>query len=328
MSKLRAAFARWQLNVVARLLLLLLVLSPLCFVPVPAVAAAASVSGTAHVFLIAGQSNSVGYNSDPLTAEDAIDPRILQLSCCLNGTVQLPPARCFLNVSSEPLLPCSGGRVSFGRSFARALLSSQHAQPQDVVLLVPTGIAGTGFGDGVWTAWTGSGFKPAVASLRRAWELLADSGYTRRFSGVLWMQGSYDAGDNAQHASLNSSAYLQQLLPLVAALRNVSFLPFSSPRLPFLAGQMLPSWMDNVTHPERQGVKIALSQLPQFVAYTGAVATGGLLGDPVYLSGVDHEVIHFTARSQRILGRRYFAAYEAAMRNYAEVEKAELTLLD
>ena len=36
----------------------------------------------------------------------------------------------------------------------------------------------------------------------------------------------------------------------------------------------------------------------------------------MYRSGLDNEVIHFTARSQRILGRRYYAAYEAALVNY------------
>ena len=34
---------------------------------------------TAHIILVAGQSNSVGLNSDPFTAEDATNDRIWQL---------------------------------------------------------------------------------------------------------------------------------------------------------------------------------------------------------------------------------------------------------
>ena len=79
---------------------------------------------------------------------------------------------------------------------------------------------------------------------------------------------------------------------------------------------MLPSWMDNAKHPERQGVKEAIAFTTQYVPYTGFADSYGLLGDPVFLSGTDHEVILFTARSQRILGKRYYAAYQAALVNY------------
>jgi hypothetical protein len=124
------------------------------------------------------------------------------------------------------------------------------------------------------------------------------------------------SGDNQWHFAANTSFYLyNDLVPLIEAFRNVSFLPFTRADLPFVAGQMLHEWMDNSTHPEREGVKLANALLTQYVPYTGFVSTYGMKGDYGYPDG-DGELIHFTAASQRILGRRYFAQYHAAMLNY------------
>ena len=276
-----------------------------------------------------------GYNSDPFTEEDAVNERILQLQCCEDGQY-VPLSSCFLNVSSDPLQPCMGSsHVSFGRSFARALLPSLSAY--DLVLLVATAIPGTGFVSGTWNAYNGSGFKPAVQDLQRAWEILHAApwqGWRVSFDGVLWHQGECDAGDNGAGLYANTSQYLYaDILPMIAALRDTSFIKFTSPSLPFVAGQMVPSWMDNSSHPIRQGVKVALSLLPQYCPYTALASSYGLLGDtdPRYSSGLDHEVIHFTAASQRLLGKRYYAAYQQALVNYpvlpVKVEMANVRML-
>ena len=129
----------------------------------------------------------------------------------------------------------------------------------------------------------------------------------------------HDAGDNAQGNIANTSYYItQDFIPLVAALRNTSYIHFTHAALPVVVGQMLPSWIQNVSHPLRQGVATALALVTQYVPYTGFADTYGLLGDPYFTSGLDNEVIHFTARSQRILGKRYHAAYQAALLNYPE----------
>ena len=307
------------------LLLLLLLIScsiapALCLTP-PSLHSAAAVR-TAHVFLLIGQSNAQGVNSDPILPIDDPDPRILQLSCCAADGSGLPPSDCFLNVSSDPLLPCSGAHgLSFARPFARALLPALPAA--DVVVIVPAPIGGTGFGDGTWTAYTGSGFVPAVEKLSRAWQLLHGSdwqGWNVTLDGALWHQGEMDAGDNSRGYVANTSHYLQDgLLPMITALRNTSFLPFSSPSLPFVNGQLLPQWLLNASHPERLGVGEAEALLPQYCAYSGHADSFGLLGDPLYRSGWDNSVIHFTGRSQRILGQRYYTAYKAALVNYPEV---------
>ena len=171
---------------------LLLVLSSAAFPRHTTTSAASSAPRpSAHIFLVAGQSNTVGPNIDPFTAEDAVDERIWQLAVCSANGTSLPPAQSFLNVSADPLMPCDGGHVSFPRSFARALLPSLPAD--DVVVLVPTGISGTGFFDNVWNAYTGSGFVRAVEQLRVTWRLLHEDAHFGRFNiswaGVLWHQG-------------------------------------------------------------------------------------------------------------------------------------------
>ena len=303
----------------------------LCLLPVLAVTvprSAATFSAPSapqpavHLFLVAGQSNSVGYNTDPFTPEDAIVDRIWQLQICDNNGTTLPPHQSFLNVSSEPLMPCEGAHVSFARSFARSLLPS--LGDDDVVFLVPTGISGTGFFDNVWNAYNGSGFVQAVERLHVTWRRLHEDSHWQRYniswSGVLWHQGEHDAGDNFDGNVANTSYYLDQdITPMVEALRNTSYIHFTSPSLPVVVGQMLPSWLNNVSHSAvRAGVKVALAMVTQYVPYTGFADSYGLLGDPYYTSGLDNEVIHFTARSQRILGKRYYAAYQAALVNYPE----------
>ena len=132
-------------------------------------------SPTAHIFLVAGQSNSVGYNVDPFTPEDGPNPRILQLQCCTANLTSLPPSQCFLNISADPLQPCdSGAHVSFARSFSRSLLAGP-GQPAQRGCGVPGA-------DGHQRHWirgrsvagvhSGTGFKAAIAMLRRTWQLL------------------------------------------------------------------------------------------------------------------------------------------------------------
>ena len=273
-----------------------------------------------HVFLTAGQSNAEGSNSDPILPEDAPNPRILALSCC-NGSASLPPAQCFLNVSMDPLQPCIGAHgISFSRPFARSLLPTLPAS--DLVVIVQTAIGGTGFFDGTWMAYKGSGFMAAVAKLRRAWALLHAPPYERfnvTLDGVLWHQGEDDAGDNFRNYSASTDVYLRtDIIPLVEALRNTSFIEFSHATLPFVCGQLLPVWVNNASHPERAGVRDALALLPQYVPYSGHAPSEGLLGDPLYRSGASGSVIHFTGRSHRILGRRYYEAYLQALVNVPE----------
>lgn len=296
--------------------------APLSILAIVILGAAPAISTNARVFLIAGQSNSVGLNSDGFTAEDTSSDRIFQLSCCSNGGT-LPVEQCGLIVATDPLhhqcdnTYLGSQTLGFGMSFARELLPNLEAD--DMIVLVPSGFSGTGFFDNVWTAYTGSGFTSAVAKLKRAFELLTGLNMNPTFEGILWHQGEHDAGDNGAGNVADTNFYLyQDIIPMINAFRDTNLLPFTSTSLPFVCANLLPSWVSDPAHPVRLGVWTAIALLGQEVPYSACAPSQGLLGDPVYLSGLDGEVIHFTGRAQRILGRRYYAAWLLAKYNKPE----------
>ena len=144
---------------------------------------------TVHVFLCAGQSNSVGVNTDPKLPEDGPNPRILQVVVCANSSDFLSPDQAYLNVSMDPMIPCLGGNVSAWRPFSRSLLPT--LPPSDVIVLVPTAYGGTGFINGNWNAYTGGGFQYSVQMLHRTWELLSQgewAKYHHSWDAILWHQ--------------------------------------------------------------------------------------------------------------------------------------------
>lgn len=139
------------------------------------VVAISSAERTAYIFLQAGQSNSEGYNSDGHTSEDVSYPNILQLSCCKNYAA-VPIDECLLIIAQDPLHhQCdewwlTGITIGFGMSFARAF--REDIAEDDLIVIVPAGISGTGFFDNTWTAYTGTGFVKAVDKLKKAYSLL------------------------------------------------------------------------------------------------------------------------------------------------------------
>ena len=226
-------------------------------------------SPTVHVFLCAGQSNSVGVNTDPKLPEDGPNGRIVQVVVCANSSSFLSVNQTYLNVSLDPMIPCLGGNLSAWRPFSRALLPTLPSS--DVIVLVPTAYGGTGFINQNWNAYTGGGFQYSVQMLQRTWELLSQgewSRYRATWAGILWHQGEADAGDNPKGEFLNSTQYLQYMTAMVEAFRNTSLLSMSRPDLPLVAGAMLQSWVDNSTYPLRQGVKVGSATLTQYIPYT------------------------------------------------------------
>jgi len=135
---------------------------------------------TAHIFLIAGQSNSEGFNSDGHTSEDVSYPNIWQLDCCFNGT-SLPVDQCKFITAQDPLHhQCdewflTNITIGYGMSFARSF--REEMAEDDVVILVPSGVGGTGYFDGTWSAYTGWGFNAAANKLKQAYSLV-EKNYT------------------------------------------------------------------------------------------------------------------------------------------------------
>jgi len=213
--------------------------------------------------------------------------------------------------ASDPLLHnCPGHHIGMGMSFARRL--NETLPIGDRIVLVPAGLGGTGFWQtGTWSPPNGDGFVGAVTRVNAAMQLAGDDAV---LSGVLWHQGEHDAGDNSQYHSVSTKEYLSYFIPMIQAFRNTSFIPATNPRLPLVVGTLLPQWEHNSTYPGRMMVVSALANINQSLSDAQCARGDGLIGDTVYRSGNDNEIIHFTAASQRIFGRRYFHQYETIIR--------------
>jgi hypothetical protein len=291
-----------------------------------------------NLIWVGGQSNSVGTNSQkpgqyptwPTT------PRI-QSFCwrgACNGT--FTPAQ-------VPLF--NEDNVGFSNTFANLLLQSL---PEDQgIVLINTGVGGTGFHDGNWVSPTGrlllqslAAFKVLVASLPT---LAGAAPY--KVHSLLWHQGECDAGDNRgfglgppppmavgvggatrtppttqQIFQADYCQYLaEDLSPLIDFVRG-NF-PGAAPTTPFIDGGLLPYWVDKVNG--TGGVMDAIYALNTSRACTGTADSrvfpdykpDGVTpnGDPAYRSGASGLVIHFDATQAFFLGFQYYQAFLRAM---------------
>jgi len=176
----------------------------------------ASCTASAHgnaidVFLIAGQSNAVGY-----------------------GTSALSPAptagKVFKYTGSSVVAatdPFGSGTGSAWPTFG----NRYHALTGRAVGFVPAAVAGTGQvnnGDGAanWDT-TGELWGNSVTSLNAAMTAFTAAGYTPTFKGVLWVQGETDAG-YVGNGTYSAQRYKDALSAMIARYRTQygSTMPF------------------------------------------------------------------------------------------------------
>jgi hypothetical protein len=222
--------------------------------------------------------------------------------------------------------------VGFSQTYANLLLQTLPAN--EGILLVNTGVGGTGFHDGNWVAPSGKLAVQSVAVVQALTAAFPTAGLGGNLSlhSMLWHQGEEDAGDNrgrrlAVRASGNASAIYQAsyCTYLLSDLSNlVDFLrasfPGASPSTPFLSGGLLPYWEDAVNG--TQAVSSAIYSLNTSRACTATadsrifpdfLPSGAPNGDPNYRSGASGDVIHFTATQAFFMGQQYFQALGRAL---------------
>lgn len=217
--------------------------------------------------------------------------------------------------------------VGFSQTFANLLLRTLPSDHGVVVL--NTGVGGTGFSDGRWVVPNGPLTVQSIAAVKRLAAALPNSlGGTFHLHAMLWHQGEEDAGDNRVNFHASYCQYLvNDLTSLIDHLRG-NF-PGASEGTPFLDGGMLPYWVDAVNGTEGESLDLWYSPLvAHIVALPGVMsAIYGLNtsrpctgtadsrvfpdyfpgtktpdGEPGYRSGVTGDVIHFNATQVR-LGR-------------------------
>ena len=281
---------------------------------------------TFHIVWVGGQSNSVGTNSQTGGYPTWPTTPLIQMFCwggqrgCTKGS--FAPA-------ATPVYGESN--VGFSLTFANLLL--QTLPPGHGVIIINTGVGGTGFHDGNWAPPNGRLAVQSVAAVTALSAAFPSAfpGAAYSFHAMLWHQGELDAGDNAGAAyHADYCTYLINDLSALVDFFRAAF-PGASVTTPFIDGQLLPYWIDAVVGGTGE-VPAAINSLNTSRACTGTADSrvfadmkpdGSPNGDPNYRSGVSGDVIHFDATQNIFLGFQYWQAYLRAVALTTPVPSAQ-----
>jgi hypothetical protein len=193
---------------------------------------AASASGASgritkwHLVWTGGQSNSVGTNSQKSGYPTWPTTERIQNFCSYgNCKGTFKPA-------SVPLY--NELNVGFSQTFANLLLPTLPAD--EGIVLLNTGVGGTGFSDGNWVVPNGRLTVRAIVAVEALKaNITAALGGEYSFHTMLWHQGEEDAADNRKHYSATYCHYLlDDMAALIDHLRKE--FPGASPGTPFIDG--------------------------------------------------------------------------------------------
>lgn len=239
------------------------------------------------VVLLLGQSNMSGWAVDGDIRIDPQHPKVFQF-----GT-----STAYADVISEAIEPLAMVDVPEGRgpglTFGRWAADSAKAGRR--ILLVPVAKGGSTFeGASTPAGWTWKVGRNDVVNLYnlaivQAGKALTAAGANSRLVAALWLQGESDGNNLSTEAT-----YAANLDALVTGLRTA----LGVPTLPFVVGQMVP---ENLPTGTRYAINNAHATTPARLANTAFswAPFGAHRGDGN----------HFTAKGQRIIGRRMFDAY-------------------
>ena len=229
-----------------------------------------------YVIIVAGQSNAEGYGK--------YDPKYIYT-----------PHRPIYGYNGKKGVTLAGDKqygignkaASFALYFADKYVKSGCLAPGRSLLVLNAAVGGTGFSDHRW----GKG-EDLSERLYFLTEKFLNKNPRNRSVAFLWHQGETDVQEK-----MDPQAYAENLKVIVERVRRITQNPF----LPFISGNMVPSWMSEnpFSYEIADATRLLMKNLP-FCAY---VETDGLIGNP----GEDH--IHFSRSSCAELGGRYFEKY-------------------
>lgn len=190
---------------------------------------------------------------------------------------------------------------NFSLSFARNYLNAGLLKDGRKLLILRTAVGGTGFLDNHWKL-TDDHYLRMMEMIRTALGLNKEN----RLIGLLWHQGETDATLKATY-----EVHYNHLMGLLRSVRE----EFNVPELPFIAGDFVHHWK-NENLPICVPVVDAIRAVCRDCGYSAFIETDGLHSNRQELGrntqcgpDVIEDKIHFSRKSNYILGERYFDAF-------------------
>lgn len=238
-----------------------------------------------HIVLIMGQSNTFsGRGLDPEI--DLPMSNVKQLGRFSNDLEiidAIPPLD--HHSSRENSI---GFGITFGNLYAQNILNTD-----EVLILVPCGLGGSGFANDKWNKGDPL-YDDAIERVNYIRENFENSELT----AVLWHQGERD---------IDTENYGDLLSQFITEFRT----DVMSQNVPFILGGMVPFWVD--ASPKRQAVETIIKDIPDIHTKTSFV--NPRLPFVIKKEVNNEDAIHYDAKGQRELGRRYFNEFVCLLKN-------------
>lgn len=177
----------------------------------------------------------------------------------------------------------SGFYLFFGKKYEKEMLESGRK-----LLFVRTAVGGTGFSDDCWGE-TDYLYLNTINMVKQ----IKNGNPQNRIVAVLWHQGETDV-----LGGVTKEYYKDKFETLIKGFRS----EFGNPNLPFIAGDMVENW--SKIHANYGNVIGAVKDVMSELNDCALVSTKGLLANS------KEDNIHFSGKSNEILGERYFEAFK------------------
>ena len=237
------------------------------------------------IIIQAGQSNSEGYGFGPVDNPYQTSERVWYFHSNMT-----------FSIAAEKVIN-NGIQSSFGLSFAREYINSGRLAEGRKLLILRCAVGGTGFLDNKWKLTD-----PLYLKMIDMIETTLSLNPENRLVALLWHQGE-------TYATLKAT--FDQHYGHLSALLNSVRKKFSSPNLPFIAGDFVHHWKDaniEICTPVLDAIRAVCGE-----GKSGFVETDGLesnlQGDFEHPLGWRHDAIHFSRRSVYELGIRYYQKF-------------------
>ncbi|APD06339.1 hypothetical protein UJ101_00802 [Flavobacteriaceae bacterium UJ101] len=235
------------------------------------------------IILLMGQSNT-HYGAYKDKTIDTVHSKVYQLKRYDNFNYSIQPITTYLDNWTR-----DQNKISFSTTFAN-LYTNKYLKSNRRTLIIPCGWAGTSI-NGYWRKGDRL-YEDAIKRVNYVLDIFPGS----ILVATLWHQGEADVGNRN---------YQTQLDTMIQNFRNDLNIDYAS-TVPFILGGMVPFWVDQ--QPLRQQQNNIIKDTPNRVPNTGYADPRS----PCVIQKTNNYVddIHFDAKGQREMGRRYFNIFE------------------